>query len=163
MKKCITRPLAILLCVVVAAACTDGPRDTQFAAVTDTADRWVEYYEAGDLENLMTLYADDVFVALHGQPVLFGKDAVRDFFAPRIGKLHADVEVQHEAVVVKRGIAYIISKYWLYLANEETGGVFKDAGRSLLIYENRDGRWLIVADLDQATPDVTWPSPGGRD
>ena len=123
---------------------------------------WAEYYRAGDLDGLMTLYTDDVVVALHGQPALYGKDAVREYFSTRIGKAETTFELDYEVVEVHGDIAYIISKYWLHAVNREDGGVYKDAGRSMLVYKKGDdGKWKIAADLDQATPDVGWPSPGG--
>lgn len=39
--------------------------------------------------------------------------------------------------------------------------IVSDAGRSLLIYRFEQGQWKIAVDIDQATPDVAWPSPGG--
>lgn len=122
---------------------------------------WSEYYRAGDLDGLMTLYMDDVIVALHGQPALYGKQAVRDYFSTRIGKAETTFELDYELVEVHGDIAYIISKYWLRATDKETRDVYKDAGRSMLVYKKEGGRWKIAADLDQASPDVGWPSPGG--
>ena len=45
---------------------------------------WASFYEQEDLEGLMTLYVDDAIVALHGQPALFGIDAIREYFSTRI-------------------------------------------------------------------------------
>ena len=122
---------------------------------------WAEYYKAGDLDALMTLYTDDVIVALHGQPALYGKDEVREYFSTRIGRADAEFELDYERVDVHGDIAWIVSKYWLVACDRETGEVYRDAGRSLLVYEKQDGRWKIAADIDQATPDVGWPSPNG--
>ena len=125
---------------------------------------WAEYYETGDLDGLMTLYMDDVVVALHGQPALFGKEAVREYFSSRIGKSDAKFELEYEVSEIHGDVAYLISKYWLRAVNKETGYVYKDAGRSLLVYKKgADGQWKIAADIDQATPDVAWPSPAGMD
>lgn len=125
---------------------------------------WSEYYRAGDLDGLMTLYMDDAIVALHGQPALYGKAAVREYFSTRIGKADTTFELDYERVDIHGDMAYIISKYWLRAEDRETGNVYKDAGRSMLVYrKDSDGRWKISADLDQASPDVGWPSPGGLD
>ncbi len=153
--------LFVCFCVGVSASCSESPGDDQESPVRAEGSLWAEYYKAGDLEGLMTLYVDDVVVALHGQPALYGKEAVRDYFAPRIGKADTEFELDYELVEVHGEIAYIISKYWLHAVNKETGATYKDAGRSLLVYKKRQGRWMIAADIDQATPDVTWPSPGG--
>ncbi len=145
----------LLLMALSAQAQQDGP-------IRAEGSLWAEYYRAGDLESLMTLYTDDVVVALHGQPALYGKQAVRDYFATRIGKAETVFELDYEVVEIHGDIAWIISKYWLHATDRETGSVYRDAGRSMLVYKKgADGRWLIAADLDQATPDVGWPSPGG--
>lgn len=132
------------------------------AAIRAEGLRWAEYYQAEDLDGLMTLYVDDVVVALHGQPALFGKESVREYFAARLGTADTTFELNYEVVEVHGDIAYIISQYWLRAVNKESGDLFKDAGRSMLVYKKgEDGRWRIAADLDQATPDVGWPSPSG--
>ena len=147
--------LLFLAPVALLAASEEGP-------IRAEGSLWAEYYRSGDLEALMTLYTDDVVVALHGQPALYGKAAVREYFSTRIGKAESVFELDYEVVEVHGDIAYIISKYWLHATDKETGVVYKDAGRSMLVYKRgADGRWLIAADLDQATPDVGWPSPGG--
>lgn len=122
---------------------------------------WAAYYQAEDLDGLMTLYMDDAVVALHGQPALFGKQAVRDYFAERLGKAESEFELNYEVRETHGDIAYIISQYWLKATDKTTGVVFRDAGRSLLVYKKHEGRWKIAADIDQSTPDVTWPAPSG--
>lgn len=151
----------LLPAVIVLAGCVqdsvgqDGP-------VRAEGSRWAEYYKAGDLDSLMTLYTDDAIVALHGQPALYGKQAVREYFSTRIGTADTEFELDYELEEIHGDIAYIISKYWLVAKNNETGETYKDAGRSLLVYKRGpDGNWLIAADIDQATPDVRFPSPGG--
>mgnify|MGYP001828304863 FL=1 len=151
----------LLPAVIVLAGCVqdsvgqDGP-------VRAEGSRWAEYYKAGDLDSLMTLYTDDAIVALHGQPALYGKQAVREYFSTRIGTADTEFELDYELEEIHGNIAYIISKYWLVAKNNETGETYKDAGRSLLVYKRGpDGNWLIAADIDQATPDVRFPSPGG--
>lgn len=123
--------------------------------------KWAKYYEQADLEGLMTLYIDDAIVALHGQPALFGITAIREYFSTRIGKAESVFELDYELRETHGDIAYIISKYWLKATDNETGVVYKDAGRSLLVYKKQDGQWKIAADIDQATPDVVWPAPSG--
>ena len=123
--------------------------------------KWAKYYKQADLEGLMTLYVDDAIVALHGQPALFGITAIREYFSTRIGKAESVFELDYELRETHGDIAYIISKYWLKATDNETGVVYKDAGRSLLVYKKHGGQWKIAADIDQATPDVAWPAPSG--
>ena len=152
--------LALVAVMLVITACGNG--DAVQGPRRAEGSLWAEYYTAGDLDALMTLYTDDVIVALHGQPALYGKEAVREYFSTRIGKADTEFELDYELEEIHGDIAYIISKYWLVAKDRETGNVYKDAGRSLLVYKRGpDGNWLIAADIDQATPDVGFPSPGG--
>lgn len=123
--------------------------------------KWARYYEQGDLDGLMTLYVDNAIVALHGQPALFGIVAIRDYFSTRIGKAESIFELDYELRETHGEIAYIISKYWLKAVDKQSGATYRDAGRSLLVYKKHNGQWKIAADIDQATPDVSWPAPSG--
>ena len=128
------------------------------AAIRAAGSLWTQHYSAGDLDALMTLYVDDVVVALHGQPALYGREAVRDYFAPRIGKADVTFELDYEVIEVHGDVGYIISKYWLRAVDRESGGVYKDAGRSMLVYKKgADGSWKIAADVDRRHP--TWLGP----
>jgi uncharacterized protein (TIGR02246 family) len=153
--------IAALIALFLAAPALAGPEED---AVRDTGRQWLSHFKAGDLESLMSLYADNPQVALHGQPKLSGREAVRAYFAPRLKsgpggtKPDTDFLLLEESIEVRGNTAIAISKYWLTL---RTGGnEYKDAGRSLLVYtKGQDGQWRIAHDIDQATPDVTFPAP----
>ena len=126
----------------------------------DVADQWIQSYLAGDLDRLMTLYTEDARVMLHGKPAMQGKSEIREFFAASIGKAHVTFEIDIERVEIHEPVAYLISKYWMSVKPHGSSETMTDVGRSLLIYKRgSDGEWKIHADIDQATPDVTWPPP----
>ena len=121
--------------------------------------RWITHYLAGDLEGLMALYTADARVMLHGKPALVGKPAIRQYFANNLPKGDVMFKIDVERAEILGDMAYLISKYWMTVT-PPGGDVHRDAGRSLLIYRRSgNGDWLIHADIDQATPDVTWPAP----
>lgn len=156
--------VSVLMFVSGILLCSSASAEELTSPLSAAGTSWAAYYEAGDLDGLMTLYMDDAVVALHGQPALFGKEAVREYFSTRIGKSEAKFELDYEVSEIHGDVAYLISKYWLRAVNKESGYVYKDAGRSMLVYKkDTDGHWKIAADLDQATPDVSWPSPAGMD
>ena len=64
----------LLICGLVTTSFSWADFETEIAA---EGGKWANYYEQEDLEGLMTLYVDDAIVALHGQPALFGIDAIR--------------------------------------------------------------------------------------
>jgi len=151
--------LVVLLSLITAAPeVLSGEEENEIEA---EGGKWAVFYETGNLNGLMNLYTRDAVVALHGQPALFGKDAIRAYFAPRIGKAASTFELDYEVRQTYGDIAYIISKYWLIAKDNLTGAIYRDAGRSMLIYKKQNGKWKIAADIDQSSPDVTWPSPKG--
>ena len=157
------RTLISLLLAIALAVLSPSSRADFASEIEAEGGKWANFYEQEDLEGLMTLYVDDAIVALHGQPALFGIDAIREYFSTRIGKAESVFELDYELRETHGEIAYIISKYWLKATDKQTGRVYKDAGRSLLVYKKQDGQWKIAADIDQATPDVIWPAPSGLD
>lgn len=150
--------LALALCLVSVGGLSDNSGLNEIEA---EGGKWARYYETEDLDGLMTLYVDDAVVALHGQPALFGKQAIREYFAARLGKAESTFELNYEVRETHGDIAYIISQYWLKAVDKQSDEVLLDAGRSLLVYKKEDGAWKIAADIDQSTPDVDWPSPSG--
>lgn len=128
-------------------------------AIEAEAREWIAAFKSGDLDRLMRLYEPDAYVALHDQPALRGLPAVREYFAPRIGKGRVEFLLDIERIDVHGRVAHLISGYWFTL---ELPGkpAYQDAGRSLLIYrKGRDGRWRIAVDIDQGTPDIRFPPP----
>ncbi|MEM7765682.1 MAG: SgcJ/EcaC family oxidoreductase [Pseudomonadota bacterium] len=155
-----------LLCLLLA-ACATAPTPSSLAA-DDAAIRahgqtWLKHYTAGDLDALMALYTDDAVVALHDQPALRGKPAIRAYFARSAGKADVTFKLDIEQIDINGDLAWITSKYWLRSVSNGSGYVYEDAGRSLIIYRREaDGVWRLAADIDNNTPDVTMETmPGG--
>jgi ketosteroid isomerase-like protein len=128
-------------------------------AVEQAARAWILAFKGGDLDALMALYEPDAYVALHGQPVLRGIEAVRAYFAPRVGRGQVEFLLDIERIDVHGRFAHLISGYWFTL---DLPGQprYEDAGRSLLIYRRTaGGQWRIHVDIDQDTPDIVFPPP----
>jgi uncharacterized protein (TIGR02246 family) len=129
-------------------------------AIEAAAAEWIAAFKAGDIDALMALYMPDAFVALHGQPAMRGKQAIRAYFAPKMGTAEVEFLLEFEDIEVHGDVAHLVSRYW-YTATPVNGGEpYRDAGRSALVYKRDvDGRWKIYLDIDQATPDVVFPVP----
>ena len=138
-------------------SCNQAAADeaADIAAIEQAARQWIELYTAGDLDRLMTLYTEDAIVALHGRPALRGVEQIRNFFAPGMGKSRVTFEIDIEEIQVHGDTAHLLSKYYLTAEPADGGEVYRDAGRSLIIYKrNADNEWKLYLDIDQATPDV---------
>lgn len=159
----VSRLIGYLVMAAALSACATAQVSLK-SPLEEQGQAWTDYYKAGDLDGLMTLYMDDAVVALHGQPALRGIPEIKAFFAQSVGKTNVDFELDYELMETHGDIAYLVSKYWLISRDPESGEVvYRDAGRSALVYKkDRDGRWKIALDIDQASPDVSFPSPEGR-
>lgn len=160
MKSNIKNSLWLAVLLTVLTGCTNQ-KDPQ--ALEAQGGKWANFYRTGDLDGLMTLYTEDAVVALHGQPALYGKEAIRAYFRSRIGKSDVTFELDYEVRESDENLGYIISKYWLVAKSRDSDNIYRDAGRSLLVYKKQNSEWKIAADIDQSTPDVFWPSPSGLD
>jgi len=151
----------------VCAPQASAARSADVQAICAQARRWIEVFEAGDIEGLMTFYMPDAEVALHGQPKLVGAAAIRAFFAPVLAaRPKVDFRLDVEQVRVDGDSAWLMSRYWYVSEPRDGGASYTDAGRSLLVYRrdrgaSPDGEWKILVDIDQGTPDVTFPIPPG--
>ena len=129
------------------------------AAIHAAARQWIVAFKAGDLDALMALYDPEAYVALHDQPALRGIDAIRAYFAPRVGQGKVEFLLDVERIEVTGRTAHLISGYW-FTMQLPGSPEYRDAGRSLLIYrKSASGQWRIHVDIDQGTPDIAFPPP----
>ncbi len=152
------RLIATLALLGITCSAPINAADETTALFEQIGGKWIEHYLANDLESLMTLYTDDAKLMLHGKPAMQGKSEIREFFAASMGKAEVTFDIDLERAEVHGDMAYLISKYWMSIKPHDGDQTFYDVGRSLLIYKKNDtGIWKIHADIDQATPDVSWP------
>jgi uncharacterized protein (TIGR02246 family) len=146
---------ALLMALLVTGPVFAADKGKAERAIRAGVDEWLVAFKAGDIDHLMTMYMPDAIVALHGQPALKGKDAIRAYFAPRMGKSDIDFRIEIDSIHVHGKTADLLSRYWLTAKPRGEGPVYRDAGRSVVLYKrDADGRWKIRLDMDQDTPDV---------
>ena len=133
-------------------------------AVCDNGKVWIERFKEGDIDGLMALYEPDAQVALHDQRKLTGTAQIREFFAPSLAaRPEVSFQLHVEDIRIHGDLAMLVSRYW-YTSTARRGERYQDAGRSALIYKRVPGkqgaeRWRILLDIDNNTPDVTFPKP----
>jgi uncharacterized protein (TIGR02246 family) len=146
---------ALFTALLMTGSASAGDAATAERAIRAGVDEWLVAFKAGDLDRLMRLYMPDALVALHGQPALHGKDAIRAYFAPGMGKSDIEFRIEIDAIRVHGDTADLVSRYWFTARPHDGGNTYRDAGRSVVLYtRDQDGRWKIWLDLDQDTPDV---------
>ena len=147
------RSVAILV-IVALAGCVSIPGQ-EAAQVKDIIDRHnasaVRWYAAGDVDSLVSLFAEDAWQMPPNSPPLVGRQAIRGFWrdAMKWGKWEFTLQAQN--VSVSGPIAVERGKYSLKFtasAGAPPGMVsFQDRGNYLVHWHlESDGQWRAVGD-----------------
>lgn len=102
--------------------------------LTDYENGW----QSRDSEKLASLFADDGYVLPNGHPAVKGRAAIQTFYAGAGGPL----SLRAFAFGEHGNIGYIIGGYSRKKGDPDTGKF------TLTLRKSRDGRWLIVSDMD---------------
>ncbi len=126
-----------------------GPDEREIRKVHST---WIDAVNAGDLDGLLTLMADDVAFLGPGQ-----SPVGRDGFAANFSAAHQQVRIrcisELEEVVVVGGVAYTRSRDALSVTPRAGGEATQHAGHRITVYrKHSDGRWLLARDAHTLSP-----------
>ena len=116
--------------------------------------QWAEYFNAGDIDSIMTLYEPDArFVVQPGQ-VLAGADQIRQGFQQFLA-LKPRIRLTPQLTLQTSDIALLIAD-WVLTGTGPDGCAVELHGRTVdVIYRQTDGYWLYAVDNpdgDEAVP-----------
>lgn len=115
-------------------------------AVRETHATWIAAVNAGDLERLLTMLADDVLMIGPGQSPM-GRDGFAANFSDACERLRFHCTSEPASVVVAGDVAYTLSRDALTVAPRAGGDEARLAGDRLTVYRRHaDGRWLLARD-----------------
>jgi len=148
---------AVLLVVCVGAPLADAQQSTPapLPSVTLPADlaRVLTDYESAwrkrDAAALSRLFADDGFVLPNGHMPVRGRAAIEAFYTGHGGPL----SLRAIAYATEGSVGYILGGY-AGRAGDPDDGKF-----TLTLRKGKDGRWLIVSDMDNANSRPRAPQP----
>ena len=121
-------------------------------AVRDLHCTWIAAVNAGDLDSLLSLMADDVVFLTPGR-----EPVSRDGFPAGFTAGHRDFRIrcvsELEEVVVGGALAHAWSRDSLSLVPRAGGEAMEMAGHRLTVYRKQpDGRWLLARDAHTLAP-----------
>lgn len=121
-------------------------------AIRELHSTWIDAVNAGDLDRLLTLMADDVVFLNPGQEP-FG----RDEFSAALPAAHQQARIrcisELEEVVVVGEVAYTRAQDSLSVIPRASGEAAQLAGHRITIYRKQpDGRWLLARDAHTLSP-----------
>ena len=131
---------AIIILGLFLSACGQQASDGAAFALRDT--EWQAAMNAGDVDGIAALYADDARLMPPNLEAATGKDAVREAFG---GMIDAGLSVELKAIEHRSGgdIAYVVGTFKLM-----DGDDVVDQGKYIETWQrNADGEWLMKNDI----------------
>jgi uncharacterized protein (TIGR02246 family) len=128
----------------------DRPEDIQ--AIKQLAADWRSGWLAGDVDALLSLYADDPVLMPQGQPALSGKGAIRRLYEAILTEVTIKSEGTLMEVEASGDWGYFWSTYKLTATPKAGGEVINSEGKSLFIVRRQlDGTWRIARLIDNSS------------
>jgi ketosteroid isomerase-like protein len=155
------RTLLLALSLVITAGCAQPASTGQGSTSTATDEAairagtvlWTDAYNAGEVEKVVALYAEDAVVMPPNAPALNGRAAIRDFLTQDIAGAKA------AGLTAKDGVGDVgISGDLAWHAGTssvvDATGKTVETGKFIEVWRRTNGKWLIVRDIwnDDAPP-----------
>jgi len=154
-KLLLILPLVFLLCFtfgcqkaeeVAEEPAVDVEADVE--AIKKITDDFNAAINAGDIDNLVSLYTDDAVRIPPNEPALIGKEVIRNMFQGQLDKF----TVQNEGVVVDlkvSGDLAFVRGSWTSINTPKTGGEpLKENGSFVSVNQKQpDGSWKVICNI----------------
>ena len=126
---------------------TDAPAEVDAAAaVRAVAESWDPLMNAGDLDGLVSLFADDGIRLNEGEPATIGEEAIRSGFAATLDGASIDASSPVEEIQVSGNWAFARGTY-LDRSTNAGGETVEEAGKWLSIFRNTTDGWKYYVDI----------------
>ena len=132
-----------------------GPDEREIREVHST---WIDAVNAGDLDRLLNLMADDVVFLGPGRAPI-GRDGFSAVFSAAHQQARIRCGSELEEVVVVGEVAYTRSRDSLTVSPRAGGEESRLAGDRITVYRKQpDGRWVLARDANVLSPVETTSS-----
>jgi uncharacterized protein (TIGR02246 family) len=120
-------------------------------AIRQLAADWRSGWLAGDLELLLSLYADEPVLMPQDRPVVMGKNAIRPLYDNVLREFDFQGETTVREVVVSGDLGYFWTAYTLTATPRAGGEPTKVTGKSIfLVKRDSAGAWRIARLMDNS-------------
>lgn len=123
--------------------------------VMQLSKEWSQAASAGDVEKIVSYWADDAVLMSAGQPVLTGKQAIRKMVEDSYKMPGFRISWQPHSVVVSESgdMAYLLENSQISFT-DSTGKPFTISNKAVSIWRKQtDGSWKNAVDI--STPETT--------
>jgi ketosteroid isomerase-like protein len=133
---------------------TSAPSQAEVEALMQTSRDWAKVAASGDVDRILSYWADDAIVLEPGQRALIGKAAIRQMVEGSMKVPKFSITWGPESAVVSKGgdTGYIIEHNRVSFA-DSTGKVQTQFGKVVTIWrKDASGAWKCVVDTWNASP-----------
>jgi uncharacterized protein (TIGR02246 family) len=116
-------------------------------AIRDLIQTWCRATEAGDLDSILPLMADDMIFLTPGQPP-FGKAEFAAGFRAMRDRVRIQVGSEIEEIRVSGGMAWCRHRLTVRVTPLQGGDAVSKTGYALGIYRCDGGRWVLMQDAN---------------
>lgn len=148
--------LAAVLLVLGGCAGNNGPADTSadVKAMHDATDSWVAAYNAGDVDKIVALYAEDGIMMPPDSVSLKGHEAMKAYLATNIAQSKAGgfgFALDADAAAVTGDLGWHSGAFHV----TDSKGATAATGKYVEIWQKTDGKWLMIRDIWNNDPAAT--------
>lgn len=147
-------------------SCSPTPIDEQReqSALMQVSREWAQAAASGDLERIVSYWADDAIVLPPDQPAVVGKAAIRDYVRAGQAVPGFSVTWEPEQATIARGgdLGYLI-EHNRFTFGDAKGGVRTQFGKAITVWrKDANGSWKCVIDTWNNNPQEKALSRAGR-
>ncbi|MGB8064772.1 MAG: SgcJ/EcaC family oxidoreductase [Candidatus Sulfotelmatobacter sp.] len=115
------------------------------SAIRRMGDEWARHWNAGDLDGVAAVYAEDaVYLPPHHEAV-HGREAIREYLKVPLSQGVSDLAFDVTYIKQQRAIAWDVGTYRMTIPQNEEAKR-EDHGKYLTVWRRTGERWLIAAD-----------------
>ena len=149
------RAVSIALISLLAASCSTKPDATKAQQTLLQVDRaWAATSVSGNVDSIVSYWAEDARVLGPGQPVLQGKAAIRSMVASSLAIPGFRITWTPETAVVSASgdLGYTSGENEI-TAPDNAGHLTKTVGRYITVWRKGiDGQWRCIEDISNSGP-----------
>lgn len=119
---------------------------------------WSKDLQAKDLDAVMENYDQDAAFLVPNQPIIVGKQAIREWFQARIDTPGYTASFEPTKIMVSSSgdMAYELGVF-AAASRSADGTTLRTVGKHLVTWKKHDGRWLVTAEA--ISSDSPRPTP----
>lgn len=125
--------------------------ENAYAEIRATIGRYGELREAGDVEGIVDLFADQGSIMVPGAPVFAGREALLRAFEPLRSNPGQECRYEFDEILVEGDLASARTHSSGTVVNRETGEARPASWRELFVLRRIGGRWKIANYMFQST------------